>query len=331
MKIQAYTPDRIPPIDLDWKSLASLIGEAREAVARFDETLLQNPLALFEIFKWKEAIASLRGQNIEADFHEVLSFALEKSADENRAPLLQKIVNAKEGLDFAIRWGKKHPLNAQFFCKIHAIVKKDAPNPADVGQIRKRQNWIGAIGCSIEEAYFYPPEAKKVNGFLKKLISYGYGKEKDPIVQAAIFFAQFLIIHPFMDGNGRVARLFIPVFLHKKGLISQPLLFLSGYFERHRLEYFRKLFHISEKGEWEEWICYFLEGVIQEANQLKIEAEEIGLLYGAISKELDSKQALGLFRNPARKKGPAKWVKKKILIEESSEVYLFEPLLQIVQ
>ncbi|MGE5195928.1 MAG: Fic family protein, partial [Anaerolineae bacterium] len=108
---------------------------------------------------------------------------------------------------------------------------------------------------------------KKMPRYLDNLKKYLHYKEKDPLVQLAIFFAQLLIIHPFMDGNGRVARALIPFFLYKKNIVSTPLFYLSAYFKRYRLQYFEKLFSISSKNEWEEWIRFFLKGVIHEGEE----------------------------------------------------------------
>ncbi len=261
-QMEICKPQPLPLKDLDWGSLVPWIGSAREALARFDEHVRKIPSAQLDILKWEESIASLRGQNIKTSLEEVLKFNIEKAAEENRTPILKKIISTKKGLDFAIRWAKKNPLNIQFFCKLHAIIKQDGPNPKEIGRIRQKQNWIGPLGGSIDEGYFFPPEAKKIVPYLNSLNRYYRKKEKDPLVQIAIYFAQFLIIHPFMDGNGRVARIFIPVALKKKGLLSKPFLFLSDYFETHRLQYVQKLFYISEKGAWEDWIIFFLQGVI---------------------------------------------------------------------
>src|SRR5438445_695427 len=109
MKIDPHTPDPIPLHELNWKRLTRWIGEAREAIGHLDETVKGSPSSLFEILKWKEAIASLRSQKIEATFEEVLQFSVGNLRDGHREGLLQKIVNAKEGLEFAIRFGKHHP------------------------------------------------------------------------------------------------------------------------------------------------------------------------------------------------------------------------------
>jgi Fic family protein len=241
MDIKPCHPHRLPIPKIDWGRLVPLIGAARESLARYDEAMKKCPKKAFENMKWKESIASLRGLEIE------------------------KTVYAHKGLEFAIQWAKKRPLNLQFLCKVHAIVKQDGSNPKEIGRLRTKQNWIGPQGESVDQAYFLPPKPEKIRRHMQNLIRYLGKKEKDPLVQLAIFFAQLLIIHPFMDGNGRVARIFIPVWLWEKGLISKPALFMSSYFERNRLEYFRKLFYITEKEAWEDWIAYFLKGVIEQS------------------------------------------------------------------
>lgn len=245
MDIETCTPHRLPIKNLKWESLISLIGKARESLGRYDEGLKKISAKSLKALMQKECVSSLHGKKKE------------------------KILYAYEGLEFAIRWAKKRPLNLSFLCQVHAIVKKDGSNPEEIGHLRTKQNWIGPQGCSIDEAYFYPPEPKKIRRSMQALFRYLQGEEKDPLVQLAIFFAQLLIIHPFMDGNGRVARIFIPVWLWKKGLISKPGLFMSSYFEKNRLQYFRKLFNISEKDAWEDWIAYFLKGVIDNTQILR--------------------------------------------------------------
>ncbi len=211
-------PIPLPLKQLNWSALVHEIGEAREALGRYDELLRSAP-----------SVTHLCAEN------------------------------ERRGLLFATRWVEaKKPLNIQFFRRVHAIVKSKS---SEAGSIRTRQNWIGAEGSPIEEAYFLPPSARNVMGHLEKLVRYMHRKEPEPLVQTAIAFAQFLTIHPFMDGNGRVIRVWVSAYLYKKGLLSRPALFLSGYFFAHKLSYSRNLFLLSEKSGWERWIAYFLKGV----------------------------------------------------------------------
>ncbi len=147
---------------------------------------------------------------------------------------------------------KKKPITFSLILKMH---KKIIRNSKDAGKFRTRQNWIGPEGCSKEEGYFFPPSHKSVPKYMKNLKHYINGRDKDRLVQLAIFFAQLLIIHPFTDGNGRLARALVPVILRKK-------FDMTSYFKKHRLKYFEKLFQISEADDWEGWIRFFLEGII---------------------------------------------------------------------
>jgi Fic family protein len=159
---------------------------------------------------------------------------------------------------------RKKKISFALMCQLHRIVKEDPTS-----KFRTKQNWIGKEGCTIEQAYFLPPKPTSVPKLMKELKNYLHAKEKDPLVQLAIFFAQLLIIHPFMDGNGRVARLLIPLFLYEKKLTSSVKFFMDSYFKKHRTAYFEKLFAITTDGDWEGWIDFFLKGVIDTASSRK--------------------------------------------------------------
>lgn len=154
---------------------------------------------------------------------------------------------------------KPNPLTFSLLLKMHKKIIQDSK---EAGKFRKKQNWIGPEGCSQEEGYFFPPSHKSVPKHMKNLKHYINSSAKDPLVQLAIFFAQLLIIHPFTDGNGRLARALVPVILFNKGVIARKKFDMTGYFKKHRLKYFEKLFQISEADDWEEWIRFFLEGII---------------------------------------------------------------------
>jgi Fic family protein len=162
---------------------------------------------------------------------------------------------------------KKQPLTLALFCNLHRKILSETKSTKEAGKFRTQQNWIGPEGCSREEGYFFPPPFKLVPKYMQNLKHYINSKEKDPLVQLAIFFAQLLIIHPFMDGNGRLARRLIPIILHKKEVLSRPLFEMEGYFKKNRGKYFEKLFQISTNNDWEGWICFFLEGIIEQGEK----------------------------------------------------------------
>ena len=326
MALKPAIPRSLPPETLTWKAIVPALGAARSDLARYDETLARTPKELLKIFLWAESAYSLRGQQIEAGLKEILCYAADKTAPEARAPLLQKIIQYHAALSHAASSPKNQPLDIPFLCRLHALVKQDGPNPKEIGKIRTHQNWIGREGQSIEKATFLPPAPARVPAALRSLNRYLRSKQPDPLVQTALYFAQFLIIHPFMDGNGRIARILIPLLLWKKGLLSAPSLFLSSYFEEHRTSYFQKLYQITENNAWEDWVNYFLKGIAIQSQRHKRQSEKILEL----SKELPA-AALPLFEQPAQSRKKPLLLKKKILIESPKGLYLFEPLFKIVQ
>jgi Fic family protein len=337
MRIETCRPHLLPIKNIEWKGLVSLIGDARAAVARLDEALLhaKNSKAILEPLYWHECISSLRSQNIHTIFQEVIWARFTELASEKRAALLQRIISAKEALDLAIQWSDNKKAGQHFFCRIHRAIKKDSTYTKDAGRIRNRQNWIGPEGCKIEEAYFYPPLASRIRPLLRNLEAYLAKNDVDPLAQLAIAFAQFLIIHPFMDGNGRVARIFIPVFAVRKNLLSKPALLLSEYFEANRPDYFQKLFFISGNDAWEDWIAFFLTGVILQANKTRRRLDRLARLMDEIEKMTDEERAKLLFRQPLLDQNLSgkfkKLIEEKFLTEQGGEYLLFEPLIRAMR
>jgi Fic family protein len=228
-KPKPYVPDALPILDLDWEAFLPKLGIAHALLARYDERI---PLSQKLIESPAISRRQIEKQNYEKALREML---------------------------------KRAPISFALMRKLHQILKKDVAEPWNypIGKFRDRQNWIGEQGCRVEEAYFLPPEAKDVPKHMLALKKYLHTTDKDPLVQLAIFFAQFLAIHPFMDGNGRVARILIPAFLHQKKLLSAPKFFINDYFKKHRLAYFERLFAITQQKDWEGWIDFFLTGIIK--------------------------------------------------------------------
>lgn len=259
MKIKTCIPKILPLHSLNWESLVNLIGIAHATISRFDEALkgVEDSFPLFSMLMIQE---SLHSQKDNVTFEDVI---LNSS---NHRSEIDKILNYNSALLYGAKRIKTHTISFDLMKKLHGMIKNDSSNQEN-GKFRDRQNWIGPENHPIEDAYFYPPEVKIMNQSMMNLKKYLHHKEKDLLIQLAIFFAQFLIIHPFMDGNGRVGRMLIPLFLYQKKLISAPLFYLSGYFKKHRLKYFENLYLITIENAWEEWIEFFLKGVIEEGKK----------------------------------------------------------------
>jgi Fic family protein len=240
-----------PPRRLAKQKFAALLQKANRALQDYSAFLKRSPLSQKRISSLmaSEAKASLESQNL-------------KPSSKSRLHYLQ-------ALKWTCKNPKKIPLSKATVCAIHKKVKRESTPKADLGVYRNRQNWIGPAGCTIDEAYFFPPPADQVEMLMQELFRYAKKKEKEPLLQLALIFAQLLGIHPFMDGNGRVARILIPLFLVQKNLIPAPWLFLSSYFKKHRLKYFQGLYQTTAENKWEDWTAFFLKGIINTVKKIE--------------------------------------------------------------
>lgn len=294
MRLDTCVPEKLPLRHLKWESFADLIGPAHEALARYDEMLKQIPDSLAILDAW-ESLASLHTPKMKVRLQEVFEYERAPEIETKNERDLRKILNYRNALVRSRKSVKDQSISLTLLRKTHGWIREGAPGPKrDNGHFRNRQNWIGPEGRGIEEAYFYPPRVALLKSNMDNLAKYMRGKERDPLVQIAIAFAQLLVIHPFMDGNGRVGRAFIPLFLYKKGILSKPVFYMSYYFKSHRLRYFEKLFTISQKDDWEDWIRFFLKGVISQSEKLYAMAQ----LMLELQKELSEPVAKALFRAP---------------------------------
>lgn len=188
----------------------------------------------------------------------------------------------------AVKELKKRPISLNLILDIHsALMNSVRGYNKGRGKFRTTQNWIGAPGTPIEKATYVPPEPQHLMGYLDNFEKYIHFDEQDRLVQLAIIHAQFEIIHPFLDGNGRVGRILVPLFLYEKCLLNKsPMFYISAYFEANRPVYYEKLLGISGRNEWAEWIDFFLTAIIEqaEANQAKVQA--ILALYDRMKTEI---------------------------------------------
>jgi Fic family protein len=176
---------------------------------------------------------------------------------------------------------------------------------ATPGEFRRSQNWIGPPGSTLTGASYVPPPPDELMTCLGAWEKFLHESPMPPLVQAALAHSQFEAVHPFLDGNGRVGRLLITLFLVAKDVLSQPLLYLSAYFEATRQEYYARLLAVTERGEWEEWLAYFLAAVAHQAEDAVGRIQRIEDLMQRWRQRLDKApsrlpdRALGLFaENP---------------------------------
>ena len=283
MAMKPYVPETLPLPRLDWKRFLRLIGPANAALARYDGILqaMINPAVLLSPLTTQEAVLSSRIEGTQATLEEVLEFDA-KNEDLETNQDIHEIINYRNAIRTAVDSLQRRPICLNLFKEIHAILL-DSVRGRDKGrgEFRREQVFIGAPRSQIEQATFVPPEPLSLEQHLRNLESYVHHDEDDRLVQLAVFHAQFELIHPFLDGNGRVGRILLPLFLYEKKLLSSPMFYLSAYLEAHRDDYYDRLGGISKHHDWEGWIEFFLTAIVEQAVVNTDKAKAILDLYQA--------------------------------------------------
>ncbi len=279
----AFLPDPLPP-EIRWSpGLVAALSDADRAVGRLagEGGRLPNPHLLLRPFVRREAVLSSRIEGAQATLGEIL--AVEAGAAVARSPDdLREVANYVTALEYGIRRLETLPLSLRLLREIHERlmrgVRGDAATP---GQFRRSQNWIGPAGCTLSNASYVPPPPHEMMEALGRLERFLHDRGQPPLVQAALAHYQFEAIHPFLDGNGRVGRLLVTLFLVERRVLPAPLLYLSAFFEATRRDYYGRLRGIQDRSEWEPWLEYFLNGVARQSEDAVARAGRInGLLDG---------------------------------------------------
>ena len=285
---RAYVPGPLPP-PLVWTSeLALALSDADRAVGRLagEGRRLPNPHVVIRPFIRREAVLSSRIEGTQATLGEIL--AVQAGAAVDRSPAdLREVGNYVTALEYGVGRLATLPLSLRLVREIHerlmSGVRGDAATP---GEFRRSQNWIGPAGCVLNEATYVPPPPSELMRCLGEWEMFLHDESLPPLAHAALTHAQFEAIHPFLDGNGRVGRLLISLLLVDRDIIPAPLLYLSAYFERTREEYYSRLLAVTELGEWEEWLVYFLRGVAIQAGDVVARIRRIDDLLSPWRREL---------------------------------------------
>ncbi|VAW44416.1 Fic domain protein, Pden_3305 type [hydrothermal vent metagenome] len=283
--MKPYTPNELPISDLDYQTLFALVGNANAELARYDGLLqgIPNPEVMLSPLTTQEAVLSSKIEGTQATVDEVLEHEAGIIKSDEKEKDIQEILNYREALFVSREYLENYPIKLGFICELHKILLKSVRGQDKTpGSFRKEQNWIGRAGCSIDKASFIPPSPLILDEFLQKWETYIAFSESDLLLQMAVVHAQFELLHPFKDGNGRIGRLLIPLFLYQKKALSQPMFYLSEYLESYREEYYQKLKAISETGDWNGWIVFFLQAVTKQAKTNSIRVRSIMALYEEI-------------------------------------------------
>lgn len=259
----AFVPSPLPPA-LDWTPrLVGLLSDADRLVGRLagEGGRLPNPHILIRPFVRREAVLSSKIEGTQATLGELL--ASEAGAVVERSPEdLREVSNYVVALEHGISRLRRLPIGVRLMRELHERLMKNVRGQhASPGHFRKIQNWIGLPGSTPATASYVPPPPREVRSCLMAWEKFVRESDLPPLVTIALAHYQFEAIHPFRDGNGRVGRLLITLFLVQRQILPAPLLYLSAFFEASRRDYYSGLRGISERGAWSEWLEYFLFGV----------------------------------------------------------------------
>jgi len=226
-------------------------------------------------------VLSSKIEGTQATLGEVLEFeAAEETATGEKRDDIQEVLNYRRAMHYAVENLKELPLSQRVVRNIHQVlmqgVRGDNKTP---GEYRRIPNWIGPAGCTMETARFVPPGADRVSDMMSGWEKYLHDPAPDKLVQLAILHAEFEAIHPFLDGNGRLGRLLVPLFLVDKGLLNSPDFYVSAYLEAKRDEYYERLLAVSRDGDWTGWVAFFLTALIEQARDNEAKAKTILDLY----------------------------------------------------
>ena len=267
MAYQSFVPaplPPVPPVDLGNEGLNLLI-QANRQLALLEGLAARIPnMDLFvSMYVRKEALLSSQIEGTQATLDDVLDPLLDENANRNVAD----VINYIKASEFAIKRLQELPLCNRLIKETHAVlmegVRGQEKNP---GEFRYSQNWIGGQGSTLKNARYIPPNPEDMKDAISDLEKYMNAEDSlDPLVRAALIHYQFETIHPFLDGNGRVGRLLITLFLMEKKILTTPALYISYFLKRNRIEYYDRMTEVRRKGNYEQWITFFLQAVMESA------------------------------------------------------------------
>ena len=246
------------PIDLNYGTFAKEWAEASYALGRLDESQkkLPNPSLLVAPMVTKEATISSKIEGTRSTLSDVMLF---EAGEEAKYSDTHEVANYRNATVWAMKALKQRNLNLTFIRELHNIllaeVRGERLNP---GKFRDDQVWIGKRGDGIDKATYVPVDPILIPGYMENLENYLLKDSLAPLLKAGVIHYQFEAIHPFKDGNGRIGRLIIPLYLFKNEMLFQPILYLSGYFDTHRDEYISTLHEVDLTGRYEVWLKFFL-------------------------------------------------------------------------
>jgi Fic family protein len=282
--VRAFVPSPLPPQPpVDMTGLVDLLDRATVALGRLDgvTTILPAPPLFIYMYVRKEALLSSQIEGTQSSLSDLLLF---ESEEIPHVPIddVEEVSSYVAALNHGLRRIREDefPISLRLIREIHGVLLRTGRGSSkQPGEFRKTQNWIG--GTRPGNATFVPPPPERLNECLNafELFLHAENPSIPLLVKAALVHVQFEMIHPFLDGNGRLGRLLITFLLCAAGTLSEPILYLSLYFKTHRQRYYELLQRVHDAGDWEAWVEFFLEGVLETATEATHTARQLISLF----------------------------------------------------
>ncbi len=308
---KAFIPAKLPPgppLRIEG-ALQNLLSQADMALARLDGMgyFLPNADLFIAMYVRKEALLSSQIEGTQASLEDI--FEYESGDKPENINDVAEVINYIRALNYGMDRLKTLPMSLRLIKEIHGVLMQGTRGGNKTpGEFMKTQNWIGPQGSTLKDARYIPPPPQEVVKTMGDLEQYIHKGRKLPVlIDCGLVHYQFESIHPFLDGNGRVGRLLITFYLYFREVLHRPLLYLSYYFKKNRQEYYDRLNMVRDKGDYEQWIAFFLKGVVETADSavetarkiLELQTKHRELLW---KKKLSSPLAVGilerLFQKP---------------------------------
>ncbi|MBQ2061751.1 MAG: Fic family protein [Oscillospiraceae bacterium] len=281
MAYSSYYPQPLPPnpnIEVD-AEMQQLLIDAHKKLALLNglSDRIPNKDLFISMYVRKEALVSSQIEGTQCTLEDVLN----PEIDENANADVSDVVNYVRAINFAINRMEDLPLCNRLIRETHAVLMNSVRGGDKTpGEFRVSQNWIGGIGSTLKNARFIPPNPQDMIDCMSALERFmNEDDEMDPLIKAALLHYQFETIHPFLDGNGRVGRLLITLFLMSKEVISSPVLYLSCYLKSNRIEYYDRMSEVRRAGNYEQWVKFFLRGIAETAEDATETIDRLNALH----------------------------------------------------
>jgi len=275
-----------PPIALDSEAVELLVKANKQlALLGGIAARIPNVNLFMPMYVRKEALMSSQIEGTQATLEDVLDPLIAENANRNVAD----VINYTKATEYAIARLEELPLCSRLIKEAHGVLMKDVRGQEkSPGEFRTSQNWIGAQGSTLKDARYIPPSPQDMTAAMSDLEKYiNSDDELDVLIRASLIHYQFETIHPFLDGNGRIGRLLITLYLMEKGVLTTPALYISYFLKKNRIEYYDRLSEVRRNGNYEQWVKFFLQAIHESAEDATLAIDRLTALHDKNIKAVD--------------------------------------------